>query len=375
MISKFHLVDFVNSALKWKKPIITLCVIAIVGSGTIGLMMDKVYESVATIYPSNPSLTDKSYLFNSGNGNISVELYGSKEDVDRIISIAKSGQVLVHVIHKFKLFDHYEILINEEKGGHYDAAISTLKKNLEIVKTEYRGIEIKVKDKNKDLAAKIANEIVSKTDIVAQQMILSSRNQMKDMFDDALKERETKLDMITDSLIRTKKKYAKYMLMNIKEKAEIITTDITQTKVSLGELSAQYDNLKSQYKSSDLRLVSLNSQIKGLEARSKTLDKEWDINQENQKVFATAEELIKILALKQEFAIDELKTHQKTHDTYTLSANQKVSFIYIMEDAHPADKENQVLTLIVLGSLMITLVISVITATVLDKFNVRQKAI
>ncbi len=46
-----------------------------------------------------------------------------------------------------------------------------------------------------------------------------------------------------------------------------------------------------------------------------------------------------------------------------------------MEDAHPADKENQVLTLIVLGSLMITLVISVITATVLDKFNVRKKAI
>jgi len=374
MITKFHLIDFVRSARNWKKPIITICAIAVIGSGTIGLLMDKVYESIATIYPANPSLTDKSYLFNPGNGNLSVELYGSKEDVDRIISIAKSGQVLVHVIHKFELFKHYEIEINKEKGGHYDAAISTLKKNLDIVKTEYRGIEIKVRDKNKDLAAKIANEIVNKTDEVAQNMILSSRNQMKEMFDEALKERENKVDQITDSLILAKKKYAKYMLMNIAEKAEIITTDITQTKVSLRELSAQYENLIKQYDASDLRIVSLNSQISGLRERLKTLKEEWEINQDNQRIFAKAEELIKILKLKQDFAIDELKTHQKTHDTYILSANQKVSFIYVMEKAHPADKENQVLPLIVLGSLFITLIITVITATVLDKFSDRIKS-
>ena len=87
-------------------------------------------------------------------------------------------------------------------------------------------------------------------------MILSSRNQMKEMFDEALKERENKVDQITDSLILAKKKYAKYMLMNIAEKAEIITTDITQTKVSLRELSAQYENLIKQYDASDLRIVS-----------------------------------------------------------------------------------------------------------------------
>jgi capsular polysaccharide biosynthesis protein len=374
MISKFHLVDFINSALKWKKPIIILCLIAIIGSGAIGISMDKIYESITTIYPANPSLTDKSTLFNSGNNGNSVELYGSKEDVDRIISIAKSGQVLVHVIHKFNLFDHYKVKIDEVKGGHYDAAISKLKKNLDIVKTEYRGVEIKVRDKNKDLAAKIANEIVAKADEVAQTMIMESRNEIKKMFDTALEEKLHKVDEITDSLTDTKKKYARYLLMNIEEKAEILTKDITSTKVSLRELQAQHTSLTKQYKKGDLRLVSLSSQINGLQERLNTLNEEWLMVQNDLKVFAKAEEIIKILELKQEFAIDELKTHQKTHDYYTLSANQSVSFIYVMEKAYPADTENNILPLIIIGSFLVTLVISIVTATVIDKLNERKVA-
>lgn len=369
MISKFHLMDFVHSAIKWKKPIIALSSLAFIGSIVIALVMNPIYESITTIYPANPSLTDKSYLFDSGNGNHSVELYGSKEDVDRIISIAKSGQVLVHVIHKYNLFDHYKIEIDTAKGGHYDAAISRLKKNLQVVKTEYRGIEIKVKDKNKDLAAKIANEIVSKTDEVAQKMIMSSRNEMREIFDDALLERQMKVDSITDTLIATKRAYSKYLLLNIEEKAQRLTTDITETKVSLSELKAQYEILKKKYSASDLRVVSLNSQITGLQSRLYTLEKEWNQNQRDQKIYAKAQEMIKILELKQEFAIDELKTHQKTHDYYTLSANQSVSFIYVMEKAYPADTETSILFLLVAASLMITVVISVVSATVIDKLN------
>ena len=60
-------------------------------------------------------------------------------------------------------------------------------------------------------------------------------NEIKKMFDTALEEKLHKVDEITDSLTDTKKKYARYLLMNIEEKAEILTKDITSTKVSLRE--------------------------------------------------------------------------------------------------------------------------------------------
>lgn len=358
---------FIDSLIKWKKPIMIVCLIGIIGSSIIAFSIDKTYESISTIYPSNPALTDKSYLFETGNGNMTVELYGSKEDVDRIISIAKSGQVLVHIINKFSLYRHYEV--DTTKEYYLTAAMKKLKGNLKVVKTEFRGIEIKVKDKNPNLAAAIANEIVSKVDQVAQEMILSNRGQMLNMFQSALSETKTEMDGLTDSLTTMKKALSSYILMNITEKGKLLMEDMTRTKASLNELRAQREVLLEQYKNSDPRILSINAQLNGLEIRLQSILKDTEENKINMEEYSEAKERLKILQLRQDFAIEEYKKHLRINDYYDLSANQNVSFIYVMEKAYPAEKAVPMKLLIIGGSFLITLFMSIVTATIIDTFK------
>lgn len=367
MLNRFNLIHFVNSLIKWKKPIAIVCMIAIIGSAVIAFSIDKTYESLSTIYPSNPSLTDKSYLFENGNSNMAVELYGSKEDVDRIISIARSGQVLVHIINKYKLYRHYEV--DTTKEFYLTTAMKKLKSNLKVVKTEFRGIEIKVRDKDPNKAAAIANEIVSKVDELAQKMILSNRVQMLEMFQRALSEGKTEMENLTDSLTTMKKKLSKYILMNIEQKSTILMEDITKTTATLNELTAQKELLSKQYKNSDPRLMSLNVQINGLQNRLASLKKEADLNNTNMQEYSQAKEELKILQLRQDFAIDQYKKQLRINESYDLSANQNVSFIYVMERAYPAEKEVPMKFLIVVGSFLITLFMSIVTATIIDTFK------
>lgn len=370
MINRFNLIHFVNSLIKWKKPISIVCLIAIIGSSIIAFSIDKTYESVSTIYPSNPALTDKSYLFETGNGNMTVELYGSKEDVDRIMSIAKSGQVLVHIINKYSLYRHYEV--DTTKEYYLTSAMKKLKSNIKVVKTEFRGIEIKVRDKNPGLAAEIANEIVKRVDVLAQEMILSNRNKMLDMFQGALHESKNNLDQLTDSLTTMKKGLSGYILMNITEKGGLLMEDITRTKASLNELTAQLDALKEKYNNSDARIFSITAQIKGLKTRLSSLIIDTDKNKINLEEYSEAKERLKILQLRQEFAIEEYKKHLKINDYYDLSANQNVSFIYVMEKAYPAEKAVPMKLLIIGGSFLITLFMSIVTATIIDTFKREQ---
>ena len=90
MISRFNLIRFLESSIKWRKKIFQVTFIAFILSLGVSFWVEPTYESITTIYPSNPSLSDKAFAFESGQGHNPVEPFGSKEDIDRIVSIAKS---------------------------------------------------------------------------------------------------------------------------------------------------------------------------------------------------------------------------------------------------------------------------------------------
>ena len=368
MISEFNLVHFVASTYKWRKHISFFTLLALVGSLSLSYMIEPSYESITTIYPSNPSLTDKAFQFESGQGNSTIELYGSKEDIDRVVSIAKSGQVLSAVIHKYNLFEHYEIdTTDKEEYPHpYSSAMSKLKKNLKVVKTEFRGIEISVKDKNVNLAADIANEIVNQIDKVAKDMIQSNRLKMLEIIKASRAEKDSIVTLLSDSLSSLRRDYSVY---NISTQASMMTAEVTRTSAALSEYLAQRNVLVKKYGANDGRIVNLDAQISGLKEKLRSLTSSKSSSAYSLSMFAKASELIKLVETRRNSELHELTRLNKLHDYFVMATSPDVSYIFVMEKAYPAEEAVKFRALLVATCVLITLFISIVTVTAIDTFK------
>jgi hypothetical protein len=141
-------------------------------------------------------MSDRPYLFESPSAvDVQLEQFGDKHDVDRFVSIAISGQVLAALVDKFNLIEHYKIKKNKVKYP-LTVAINKLKDNYKAYKNEYEGVEIWVTDKDKELAAAIANEAVVISDRINRDMLLEGRTNMMNIVEKHLAEKETEEDKL-----------------------------------------------------------------------------------------------------------------------------------------------------------------------------------
>lgn len=368
MKNEFNLANLITIVLARKMPLIIVCAVAIVISFVVTHpkldIISPDYESVATIFPSNPSLTDRPYLFKTeSGGELSIDLFGNKEDIDRLISISKSSQILTHVIYKFNLINHYEI--DTTKEYYLSNAIGKLKKNYEVLKNEYNAIEIHVVDKNKELAADLANEIVSKIDEVNKRMVLDNRIKMVSIFKEQLEKKNKEVTELTDSLTSLR---TKYKVFDIARQSEILTQEITTTESDLKARIAERDVLKWRMKGR-LDFVKLEAEIKGLEKKLMSLTKEEGEGMFNLESFTKGADIIRVLQSKLVAAMEERRIINVAYEQYTVASNPNISSLYVMEKAYPSEKAVPLQLIAVIATFLITLFVSVTVAVIVSTFR------
>jgi len=197
--------------------------ILLVGSVTIvalviSLLLPKEYMSQASILPANSKMMDKQRMF-SENIQELYSAYGNSEDLDRLFATMRSKEVLNAVADSFNLISHYKLL--DAKNG----KIKTYKKfqkNIELVKTEYGEIRIRVWDIDSLISANIANAIVSKTKDVAEKMFTGFYEQSISRMKKELSVKSANIQTITDSL----------MIREAREEMSIIRNRMTEYQVS-----------------------------------------------------------------------------------------------------------------------------------------------
>ena len=238
MDRQFNLVEVVEATIKWFKPIVTISVLAVVGAFIITIpsldIVPPKYESTTVIFPANLALLDRPYVFESSAAvDVEVDQFGDKHDVDRLVAIAQSSQVMVHAILKFNLIEHYG-LNKESVEFPMSSAISKFNKNYEAYKNQFESVEIHVKDKDNVLAADIANEIVVKVDEINKQMLNSGREKMICVLEKHLEAKKAVTDELMAKIEQAQNESQKKAL----EIKQIIAT----------EQLMQYSNILDQYK-------------------------------------------------------------------------------------------------------------------------------
>ena len=103
MDSKDSLMSLLKTFKKWFKAIFIVCTIAVVGAVAISLSLDNYYKATTTFYAASSDLAKPAPI---GGMEINIEYYGRDEDIDRLLSIANSGEVASRLIEEFQLADH-----------------------------------------------------------------------------------------------------------------------------------------------------------------------------------------------------------------------------------------------------------------------------
>jgi capsular polysaccharide biosynthesis protein len=198
-----NLISATKTIIRWWKHIIGISILAAIVTAIVALfVLDEYYLSTSNFYPLNQSVNDRSVLFNTSSSQI-VNYYGDKYDVNRVLTIANSKPLVMEMIEKFGIVEHYKI--DRNKPYWRTKVYKKFLKNYNAIKTEKDAIEISLLDTKPELAAKFVNEMVDVIDSINSKTIKESRARMvialnKDLNES--KERLHELSLEADSFVR-----------------------------------------------------------------------------------------------------------------------------------------------------------------------------
>jgi len=97
-----NLIGVLRTLYKWRKPVGYVCLIAAIGSAILSLLLlDNYYQSTTTFYPASSDLAKPNQIF--GLATEDVSYYGEEEELDRLMTIAKSSMRLSNCQSKIRI--------------------------------------------------------------------------------------------------------------------------------------------------------------------------------------------------------------------------------------------------------------------------------
>jgi len=310
MQESFNLIEFLRLVKGWRKPILIVCSIAVVGTFIITdpHIMPPYYKSECIVYPSNPELTSAQNLFD----NTQSTMFGVSSDADRILQIAQSKPIELYMVHKFHLFQHYKIDSAKEDYPQ-DAVIKEFESNYSVIRNERGAIEISVEDHDKQLAADMANEVTNHIDQTYKDVVNGNKEKILGIYEQKINDNQKKIKLLTDSILSLKTKFNFF-------------DGINRMGSNLGATSND--------------------------------------------AFQKAYESIKMLEAQEQFTIKDLNNSLTDYSQYQASINKDVPTIYIVEKATPAERKSRPMrSLSAFGALLISFLLTVICLVIINKYK------
>lgn len=206
MSNRDNLLGVFSSIYRWRKAIRNICLITLIGSIVITLLLDNYYKATTIFYPASPELANPELIF--GYTSKVTEYFGSDRDLDRLVEISVSNEVVDYMVSKFKLYDHYDIDSTSKEGPH--KVRKQFRKLYSVLKNRNDAIELSIEDTDATLASTMANAARDKINMIGQRLIKSSQATLLATFEDNMSRKRTELAILGDSLNTLKKFYNIY---------------------------------------------------------------------------------------------------------------------------------------------------------------------
>lgn len=280
MEKPYNLIDALRVLLKWKFPIITFIVVASIGGVILAFVLPVYYQSQVLFYPTNPARTESSVLFSDQTSEFAADFSGTKNDINRLLTIATSSPVIDFMVNHFDLANHYGYDTSAASYKRYKVT-EEFKKNYTVLKTENGAIEINIIDTDPQKAADMVNMAAEMIDKLNNGSLQENKESVTLMFSKSYADKVAEVGMLADTLAKLKDEY-------------------------------------------NLEIVSSGSP-EGLPL----------VKGSNAQVVET----FKVLLKRQENAVMDLNKVKSLYDRNQSAASAKISSMFIIEKGYPAEKK------------------------------------
>lgn len=181
--------DLMNFLIIHFRKLVIAGLAAAVLSAIISLMIKPLYESTVTLYPSS-NITEARTLLGEVTSNTA--LFGDDDATEKLIQVINSDQVRDYLKATWDLAAHYNI----RPGEKYPNTVISEKMDryIRCSKTSLGSVEIKVRDRDREMACAMANDMASRADTIFNNL---QRNAARVMLDEISRSYE-----LQDRLVR-----------------------------------------------------------------------------------------------------------------------------------------------------------------------------
>lgn len=199
----FNSADLMQLILRWKKHLIIVGLISLVGSVLFSspIFIKPKFKSFALIYPSN------------------LIAYSTESATEQMLQLTQSYDIRDEIINTFHLFEHYDIDTLKNKTFKSEV-YKKYDENIIIKKTEYESMEITVYDTDPLIASQIADSIVHYFDLKARSLQIEKSQEVMVIAMDQLKNKKNQLDSMENLLHEYSTKYG---LLDYKSQSKEVT--------------------------------------------------------------------------------------------------------------------------------------------------------
>ncbi|MFK7933005.1 MAG: hypothetical protein AB8G22_05805 [Saprospiraceae bacterium] len=356
MNQKDNLLGVLETLFKWSKSIMWVCGIALIGSIVISLFLTTYYQATTVFFAASPDVAKPEQIF--GTSTKDMDYYGNENDIDRILTISESNELLEFLIQKFNLYEHYDIDSTHVKAP--DKVKKALLKLYEVEKTKRDAINVSVEDEDPELAANMANTAREKIDEIARRMIKASQQKLINTIDNNLKTKEEQLNVIGDSLMTARQRYNIY---NTDSQSEALAQLTISTRSKLTATRARLASLEKNKSVRRDTIAYIQAAVIGLEQQAADLEL-------NLKQFNSGMAKVDVLNRQHVEASVQMSEDQERFKQIQAAYNSEVSAVILVEKAQvPVVKSRPMRSLIVIGAVMIAFLFSVIGVLLLDSYK------
>ena len=332
---------------RWKYLLGLAVVLAAVVSAAVALSLPNSYSSTAVFLPTSPQSADPDRLVEGSK----LELGVRAEDLDRVVTIGQSLPLAEQMIRQFNLYQHYHV---GQPGTDVaeNSALSEFNGNFTIVHNERDAIELTFRDRDKKLAARVANAMVAAIDSVNQQLTYENRRQVLELYRQRSVRIGASYEGVRRHLLAARRRYG---VFGLEQQGRYLAKEIIETQKEL-----------------NLAEGGGPGSVSGLRRALAGLTRADAGNPINLESWTLGADSVNLLTGRLADLQARLVGSQAAYEQAETSLRTKVSSLYLVQKAYPATrKSGPFRALIVLGSVAVTLGLSVLLVLLLELYRRR----
>lgn len=189
--------DLINLIISHFRVFVITGLVAAILSVVISLLIKPLYESSVIMYPSS-NIAEASTLL--GEVTSKTELFGGDEAAERLIQVINSRQIREYLKEKYDLFSHYKTSPDERYPN--TVIDGKMDRYIRCSKTSFGSVEIKVRDRDREIACAMANDMASRADTVFNNLQRNAAAVMLDEISRSYEMQDRLVRQYEDSLKR-----------------------------------------------------------------------------------------------------------------------------------------------------------------------------